>query len=221
MKGIFFFLFFATTHFLTAQEVKPSLPLSSISTESYASDLKMAVVKFNNAATPSQYDAAFIAFEQLNKVNPRDWLCPYYISLIQSRRSMNEWGDRERFADESIRWINIAKAIQLNDEVLCGESLAYTAKMAIKPFLRWLTYEAKINGSLKKALTLNPLNPRVYVLQASIQKNMPTFAGGGCKSAKPLYEKATQLFTAKSNHTEEWPSWGKGSLQQIKVGCKF
>jgi hypothetical protein len=215
MKGIFVFLLIIISTLLRAQDrmVPP--------TSNYASALKLAVIKFNNASTPNEYAAAFDAFEQLYKANPKDWLNPYYISLIESRKSMNEWGDRERSANESIRWIDIAKSIQVNDEIGCGESLAYTAKMAIKPYVRWLSYENKINGPLKKALIMNPLNPRIYVLQASIQKNMPSFVGGGCKSAKPLYEKATQLFLAKQNHSEEWPSWGRGSLQQIKVGCKF
>jgi len=105
--------------------------------------------------------------------------------------------------------------------VYCAESLAYTAKMSVNPLLRWLTYEGKIKKALSLAKKLNPNNPRAYVLEANIQQKIPYIFGGGCKSVKPLIQKAELCFNAQTKPNSVEPSWGFQSLVQLKKVCLF
>ena len=108
-----------------------------------------------------------------------------------------------------------------NDEVYCAESLAYTAKMSVNPALRWFSYEGKIKKALSFAKKLNPSNPRSYVLEANIQQKIPYIFGGGCKSVKPLIQKAELCFNTQTKVNSVEPSWGFQSLVQLKKACPF
>jgi hypothetical protein len=130
-------------------------------------------------------------------------------------------GDRDALANDALLWVGRAKSIMANDEVYCAESLAYTAKMSVNPLLRWLTYEGKIKKSLSLAKKLNPNNPRAYVLEANIQQKIPYIFGGGCKSVKPLIQKAELCFNAQTKANLLQPSWGFQSLVQLKKACPF
>ena len=103
----------------------------------------------------------------------------------------------------------------------CAESLAYTAKMSVNPALRWLAYEGKVKNALSLAKRLNPNNPRAYLLEANIQQKLPFIFGGGCKSAKPLIQKAELCFNVQTKGSSVEPSWGIQSLVKLKKACPF
>jgi hypothetical protein len=130
-------------------------------------------------------------------------------------------GDRDALANDALLWVGRAKSIVKNDEVYCAESLAYTAKMSVNPALRWLVYEGKIKKALSFAKKLNPNNPRAYVLEANIQQKIPFIFGGGCKTVKPLIQKAELCFSAQTKVNSVEPSWGFQSLVQLKKACPF
>ncbi len=189
--------------------------------QSYNKDLTAAVSFFNTLSTHKDFSAASKKFEQLYNMNTQDWLAPYYVSIIKSRMSIQKSGDSDILADEALAWIAKSKLIQVNDEILCAESLAYTAKMSVKPGLRWLSYERKIKNPLTLAQKINPNNPRIYILQASVQRHMPAIFGGGCDASKSLAQKAEKLLLAQSNDITNLPRWGRQSIIDFKKNCPF
>ena len=189
--------------------------------QSYNKDLTSAVAFFNTLSTHKDFTTASKKFEQLHNMNTQDWIAPYYVSIIKSRMSLQKSGDSDKLADEALAWIAIAKSVQVNDEVLCGESLANTAKMSVRPSLRWLNYESKIKNPLTLAQKINPNNPRIYILQASVQRHLPIIFGGGCKASKALAQKAEQLLLAQSNDATNLPRWGRQSIIDYKKNCPF
>ncbi len=189
--------------------------------QSYNKDLTTAVFFFNTLATHKDFTTAVTKFEQLYRTNPNDWIPPYYLSIIKSRISLQKGGDSDKLADEALAWIAKSKLIQVNDEVLCAESLANTAKMSVRPSFRWLSYENKIKNPLKVAQKINPNNPRIYILQASIQMHLPVIFGGGCNTSRALAQKAEKLLLAQSNEVTNLPRWGKQSIIDFKKNCPF
>jgi len=189
--------------------------------QTYNKDLTAAVSFFNNLATHKDFSAASKKFEQLYNMNSQDWLTSYYISIIKSRMSLLKTGDSDKLADEALAWVIKAKSVQVNDEILCAESLANTAKMSVRPGLRWLSYESKIKNPLIVAQKINPNNPRIYILQASVQRHLPVIFGGGCNASKALAEKAEKLLLAQSNDITNLPRWGKQSIIDFKKNCPF
>jgi hypothetical protein len=93
--------------------------------------------------------------------------------------------------------------------------------MSVNPALRWFSYEGKIKNALSLAKKLNPNNPRAYILEANIQQKLPFIFGGGCKSAKPLIQKAELCMNAQTKTNSVEPSWGMQSLVKLKKACPF
>ncbi len=196
------------------------LPLQAQS-PNQAKVLESAVMQFNQANNPSSYKQLYLQFEQLYSVDKTNWLIPYYAGMTKSIMCLLKMGDKDALANDALLWVARAKAIEVNDEIYCAESLAYTAKMSVNPALRWFTYEGKIKNTLSLAKKLNPSNPRAYVLEANIQQKLPFIFGGGCKSAKPLIQKA-ELFISNQNRANSIePSWGIQSLVKLKKACPF
>ena len=196
------------------------LPLQAQS-PNQAKVLESAVMQFNQANNPNSYKQLYLQFEQLYSVDKTNWLIPYYAGMTKSIMCLLKMGDRDALANDALLWVARAKAIEVNDEIYCAESLAYTAKMSVNPALRWFTYEGKIKNTLSLAKKLNPSNPRAYVLEANIQQKLPFIFGGGCKSAKQLIQKA-ELFISNQNRANSIePSWGIQSLVKLKKACPF
>jgi hypothetical protein len=183
--------------------------------------LEDAVIQFNQTTKSQAYQELYLQFEQLYAVNKTNWLIPYYAGMTRSIMCLLKMGDRDALANDALLWVGRAKSIVKNDEVYCAESLAYTAKMSVNPALRWLVYEGKIKNALKLAKKLNPNNPRAYILEANIQQKLPFIFGGGCKSVKPLIQKAEWCFNAQTKGSSVEPSWGIQSLLQLKKACPF
>ena len=210
MRSFFYILFFSIC-FLKVQAQANSTNKT----------LETAVMQFNLANKNLNYQELYIQFEQLYTVNKTNWLIPYYAGMTRSIMCLLKMGDKDALANDALLWVGRAKSIMANDEVYCAESLAYTAKMSVNPLLRWLTYEGKIKKSLSLAKKLNPNNPRAYVLEANIQQKIPFIFGGGCKSVKPLIEKAELCFNTQTKSNSLQPSWGFQSLVQLKKACPF
>ena len=183
--------------------------------------LEDAVMQFNQTNSPSSYIQLFQQFEQLYAVDKTNWLIPYYAGMTKSLMCLLKMGDRDALANDALLWVGRAKMITQNDEIYCAESLAYTAKMSVNPALRWFTYEGKIKNSLSLAKKLNPNNPRAYILEANIQQKLPFIFGGGCKSAKPLIQKADLFFSNQTKANSIEPSWGIQSLVKLKKACPY
>lgn len=194
------------------------LPLSSKSQEKV---LEQAIHQFNQIEQPAAYTALNLQFEQLYAADPSNWLIPYYAALINARMCLLKMGDRDQLANRSLAWVAKAKLMVVNDELYCAESLANTAKMSVNPMMRWLSYEEKIKRPLQLAKKINPKNPRVYLLEAQLQYNLPVFFGGGCKAAKPIIQQAEQNLLREVTPNLVAPSWGRQALVELKKACPY
>lgn len=187
----------------------------------YETGLSSATELFYRMQTKEDHELAFNKFELLSNAHPHEWLPPYYASIVKARMSIMKLGDREEIADEAINWVAKAKKIQINDEILCAESLANSAKMSISPMRRWLSYESRIKHPLKLAKKVNPNNPRIYVLEATILHHLPGLFGGGCKGALPIAKKAEKLLEEQGGNRGNLPRWGIKSIKDIIKTCAY
>lgn len=202
------FLFLSTMH----------LPAQNMGTDKA---LDLAVAQFNQLSGTAAYQSVYIQFEKLYNADKKNWLIPYYASILKSRMCLMKMGDRDQSANDAIVWISRAKSITNNDEIYCAESLANTAKMSVNPTMRWLLYEDKIKTPLQLAKKVNANNPRIYLLEANIQRKLPVLFGGGCKAAIPMAKKAEQLLHAQVLQNTSMPGWGNQSLVEFKSACPF
>jgi hypothetical protein len=181
-----------------------------------------AVAQFNTIGDQLENSNLVAVFEKLAQSNSshKDWLPAYYLSLIYARLSTKNKGTADDYADKAIVWANKSISIEENDENNCALSMAYTMKMAVNPILRWVTYEKSIYNPLNKAKKINPVNPRIYIMEGSLTLNLPKLFGGGCNKAKPILVKAKELLE-KQTPQSLLPTWGTVHLQKLKTTCPF
>jgi hypothetical protein len=177
-----------------------------------------AVANFNTSNNNTDYTHLIQDFEKLDATNPKDWIPSYYLALIHVRISINNEKDTEMHADKALYWAKKSFGLNVNDETYCIFSMANISKMAINPLMRFVKYQSLIYDNLNKAKKINPNNPRIYILEAKLQMNLPRIFGGGCKQAKPLILKAKQLLENQVSQTI-LPTWGNMSLNELKEGC--
>jgi hypothetical protein len=183
--------------------------------------LELAVMQFNQLNKAAGYQQVYVQFEQLYATDKTNWLIPYYAAILNARMCLLKMGDRDQLANASLQWVARAKAIEVNDEIYCAESMANTAKMSVNPAIRWLQYEDKIKKPLQLAKKMNPANPRVYLLEANIQQKLPALFGGGCKVTRPMIVKAEQCLNAQVATATVYPSWGRQALLELKKACPY
>ena len=179
-----------------------------------------AVADFNKLNAQNELSGLALKFEKIAQSNVNDWLPSYYTSILYARLSLKQKQNADLNADKAIYWANKSIAIQTNDENYCALSMAKTAKMAVNPYLRWMSYEKSIYEPLAKARKINVNNPRIYILEASLKLNLPVLFGGGCEKSKPILNKAKQLLN-KQFPQPLLPTWGKQSLDEMKQSCPF
>jgi hypothetical protein len=181
-----------------------------------------AIAKFNATTTSNELNTLLVRFDQLAQTTTtaNAWVPSYYLALINARLSLKNNKGKEEYADKAVYWANKSIAIQANDENYCILSMAKTAKMAVNPFLRWVTYEKSIYAPLALAKKTNPNNPRIYILEGSLTLKMPSMFGGGCDKAKPTLKKAQDLLD-KQISQKILPIWGKQTLDELKQSCPF
>jgi hypothetical protein len=185
----------------------------------FTKNLEAAVQLFDKSQTKENYELVYSTMENLSKQAPNDWLPAYYASLIKARMALKKMGNAEALADEAIQWLHYTKSKHNSDEVLCLESLVYSAKMSINPIFRWKAYEARINKPLEQAMALNKNNPRSYILKANILSKMPPLFGGGCRDAKPLIRQAKTIVDTQKEEFSIMPHWGKSLLYELVKAC--
>lgn len=83
----------------------------------------------------------------------------------------------------------------------------YGAYIATAP-LRAIDLSQKSRNELRKAMELQPHNPRIHYLHGSSAFYKPVEYGGGPAVAEPLLRKALDLFRNEPPQ-KPWPNWGR------------
>jgi hypothetical protein len=91
--------------------------------------------------------------------------------------------------------------------------------MLVDPQGRFMSYGQESDRYLKKAMELDPTNPRLYYLQGAGIFGSPEAFGGGKAKAKPVLEKSAELFS-KAAPKPLYPSWGKKQTEEMLAQCQ-
>ena len=187
----------------------------------FEAKLTDVVSRFNHIDKEEHYAPILREFIDLTKAYPKEWLPFYYASIVQTKLALMNKAQQDNLSDHAIEWISKCKKIQINDEVLCAESLAYTTKMSVHPTWRWLGYQDKIREPLRLAKKINAFNPRIYVLEANLQYHLPFAFGGGCNKALPIAKRAEKLLNDEKGRAKYLPTWGYTSIKEILTTCNY
>lgn len=191
--------------------------------DKYVAAMKKNLELFDSAKTTEEYQAVSAAFQRIGDAEKNQWLPYYYAGLALT---IPAWTDTHLDKDENSGKIKSfcekASALAATDpersEILAVRNMAGTQQMLVDPQTRYMSYGQEANADLQKAMELNPDNPRLYYLQGAGLFGTPEQFGGGKDKAKPILEKAVELF--KAEHPKPlYPHWGMKQAEEMLAQC--
>ncbi|MBS1946690.1 MAG: hypothetical protein JST47_02890 [Bacteroidetes bacterium] len=188
--------------------------------EKYVTVMQKNIVLMDSAKSTQDFQSAANAFERVGDAEKTQWLPYYYAGLALARAG---WIDKNLDKDANSAKINAlcdkAEAIEKNAEICTIRNMAATQQMLVDPQTRWQTYGQSASAALEEGIKLDPNNPRLYYLQGMNVFGTPEAYGGGKKNAKPIFEKAVELF--KSFQAKPlYPNWGQNEAARMLAQCQ-
>ena len=191
-----------------------------------SSAMVQTVAKLDQAQTVKDYAQVEKTFSA-NTGSPV-WLCYYYAALCNAKAGFLLQDDGEKIEPYSIRGEEQAqKALSMLDsttqhkelaEVYTVLSMVYRTKVFINPMTYGRKYGMLSDQMLKKALALDPENPRALYVAAWVKYYTPKMWGGDKEKARQL---ATESLKKLVNPgTDEYPHWGRAEDQELLTKIK-
>jgi tetratricopeptide (TPR) repeat protein len=214
MKKFIFFLLAAV-----------SLQMTAFSqSDKYVASMNKNLSMFDSAKTVEDYTKMANTFERIGDAEKTQWLPYYYGGLaLSSAGWMETLKDKDANAARINSFCDKAEAIATADadkaEILSIRNMAATQQMMVDPQTRWMSYGQAAGQALDKALKLDPNNPRLYYLKGMSLFGTPPQFGGGKDKAKPVFERAVQLYK-EQKPKDLYPRWGQKQAEDMIVQCQ-
>lgn len=194
--------------------------ISSAQSDRYTEAMKKNLALFDSAKTTADFQTMANTFERIGDAEKTQWLPYYYAGLALATSG---WNDPNLDKDANSTRINTlcdkAAALDNNSELYAIRNMSATQQMMVDPQTRWQTYGMQAAKDLDEGLKMNPDNPRLYFLRGESIFNTPPAFGGGKDKAKPVFEKALELFK-KDKPKPLYPSWGQARTEEELAKCQ-
>ena len=192
--------------------------------DKFAGAMQKTLALFDSAKTVEDYTKMANTFERIGDAEKTQWL-PYYYGALAL--STSGWMPTVTDKDENAARINAlcdkAESIATTDadkaEILSVRNMSATQQMMVDPQTRWASYGQAAGQALEKALKLDPNNPRLYYLKGMSLFGTPVQFGGGKDKAKPVFEKAVQLYK-DAKPKDLYPRWGQKQAEDMLAQCQ-
>ena len=158
------------------------------------------------------------SFERIANAEKTQWLPYYYAALCLINQANQLYTEQQLdkidpLVDRAEVLLEKAEALEKNnDELLCLRKMFHTGKMMADPMTRFMVHGAAAAEALEKAKTLNPENPRVYLLEGIDKYYTPEQWGGSKTEGRKLFEMAQQKFESFRPSSSIHPAWGRGQV---------
>ncbi len=188
--------------------------------DKYASAMQANITLLDSAKTTADYENVTNAFVRVGDAEKTQWLPYYYAALAQTRIGWTDKkSDKDQLAEKTKALVAKAEAIEKNAELCTITNMAATQQMLVDPQSRWQTYGTEASTALQTGMQLDPTNPRLYYLQGMSIFGTPEQFGGGKDKAKPVFQKAVDLYkTFKVKPL--YPSWGQKEAEAMLAKCQ-
>jgi tetratricopeptide (TPR) repeat protein len=180
--------------------------------ETYQTAMNQSIEKLFQVKSIPEYIEVANRFERISNIEKTEWLPLYYSAFAYVMISFQESENvkKDNYLDQAQKYLDRAMAIDPNEsELHLLQGFLYPSRMTVDPMNRGMALMPEMNKSLDKALELNPDNPRVYYLRATMTFHTPQEYGGGASKALPLFLLAEEKFSIFKPKTAISPNWGK------------
>jgi hypothetical protein len=205
-KTLMLLLFFALQVSLKAQNMEESL--------------NKTLMKMDSVQNLSEMMSISAQFDMIASKWEKEWSSNYYAAYAKTIASFIVQDNKKKdlFLDEADKYLEKIKTIDSqNDETWVLAALIINARISVDGQNRGMQFGGIFNQNLSKAEKINPDNPRIYYLKGTSLFYTPEMYGGGKAMAKPLLEKAKELFDKETKTSVLKPHWGeKENLDYLK-----
>lgn len=188
----------------------------------YVAAMKKNLAMFDSSKTTADYQALSDAFIRIGDAEKTQWEPYYYAGLALASAGWLGQLDKDDNAGKVNSLCDKAEALATTDaaksEICAIRNMSATQQMMVDPQSRYMQYGSAASNALKKGMQLNPNNPRMYYLQGMSLFNTPAQFGGGKDKAKPVFEKAVELYKAEQPDGFS-PRWGRQQAETQLALC--
>jgi hypothetical protein len=183
----------------------------------YESAMKSNIAQLDSLMAKNNYVELADNFTRIGDAEKTQWLPYYYAAYCYGIDALREKDNskKDAIADKANELVTKAQSIlgKENSELDVIKSMIATARMTVDPASRYMTYGQDISSNLENAEKLDSTTPRPVLVQAQNTFYTPEQYGGGKDAAKPLFDKAKNLFDNFKPESDISPNWGKTSLE--------
>jgi hypothetical protein len=150
-------------------------------------------------------------FERIAGAEKSEWLPSYYAAYCYVNMTYSTKGDMiDTYCDKAEGFIKKADSISPNNsEIYTLKAQIASARISVNPMTRGQKYGTESAELRDKAKELDKTNPRPYYLEGTAYFYTPPMFGGGKDKAKPVFEKALQMYETFKPASSIAPNWGK------------
>jgi hypothetical protein len=186
----------------------------------YQTTMKANIDQLFKTTKVQDFNSIAASFKRIASLEKNEWLPTYYAAYAYARSThfISDSDSIDRQLDSAQAELNsILKSHTNESELHVLQAFIYSLRIT-NP-MRGYKYSNLSNQALNKAEQLDKNNPRVYYCQANNIYHTPAMFGGGKQKAKPLFEKAAQLFETAKYDNPLWPYWGSYHNNQMLAKC--
>ena len=183
----------------------------------------LGTLKPQTETTSADLLATANQFERIAGAEPTEWLPRYYAGLMYVYLGFmgKSEAEKDKYLDQADAHLKAAEAISpSNDELAVLRAYIAQSRMVVDPTSRWQQYGPLFQAGIEKAKTLNPNNPRPYVLEGSGLFYTPAQFGGGPDTACPVLKQAAEKFATFKPASDIAPMWGQKQIEPLLAKCK-
>jgi tetratricopeptide (TPR) repeat protein len=199
--------------------------------EKYQKAMEQQIAALDTTTSVDGWKALGNTFQRIGDAEKTQWLPYYYAALTHVMTGYMIAGasggmggfaaQTDPEADQAEKLLN--KAVELgkeNSEIFCVRKMIASLRLMADPMNRYQTELPVATEALQKAKTLDPSNPRVYLLEAQDKFYTPEQYGGSKTEAKTLFEESMKKYEAFKPESSIHPQWGKSQAQYFLTQLK-
>lgn len=211
---------------ITAIVIALSISFSSMAIENdgkFIENMQKNIQLVYEAKTIDELQAAVNAFERIGAVEKTKWEPQYYAAFGYIMMSTKDGNGsiKDLYLDQAIAAIEKGKIIAPEEsELLALEGFAYMMRVSVDPAARGAQFAPVSVQSYKRALQLNPENPRALALLAQMQYGTAQFFGSSTTEACDTMKLSLQKFETYKSENPIAPTWGKKVAESMQADCK-
>jgi tetratricopeptide (TPR) repeat protein len=166
---------------------------------------------------------ALATLERIIAAEKEKWIPAYYVAniLISSSFEVGDMEERNKMLERSKEFIKTAHDRSPdNSEIYTLEGMLYTGYVAADPETYGMMYSQKIMELHRKALELNPDNPRAMINLIEYEMGSARFFG---TDMGPLCERVKKVLPKFENQKQDEPfapTYGIERAQQLLDSCE-